>query len=202
MSRLEKLLILLIIIVMVSLGAGLLGQSSSGPIYIDTPVQVGLEETREIIHEGKNGTVNMVLLAEYSITAVVKSRRNYSTDTASAVSPMDLVLAWGNLNAKNIDDAVTYTQRNRWYFYRLKSTENVTLYDIQTQSANTHVIPADEVILKELNKIRRNDLVELQGYLVRVIFNPQAPPWTSSMTRIDTGDGSCEIMYVTAVTRK
>ena len=41
-------------------------------------------------------------------------------------------------------------------------------------------------------------MIELKGFLVDVDFknsNNQAL-WSTSMTRDDTGDGSCEILYV------
>jgi hypothetical protein len=70
---------------------------------------------------------------------------------------------------------------------------------VQTQSSNTHLIPATGDVLDRLKKIRKHDLVELQGCLVSVVFDPEQPPWSSSMTRTDSGDHACEIMYVTSV---
>jgi hypothetical protein len=45
--------------------------------------------------------------------------------------------------------------------------------------------------------IRVNDWVTLEGQLVQVVF--QEGTWTSSLTRSDSGDGACEILYVTRI---
>jgi hypothetical protein len=60
-----------------------------------------------------------------------------------------------------------------------------------------HLIHSDKSILREIQSIGKGDHIKLDGYLVRVNF-PNGP-WTSSLTRNDTGNGACEILYVTAV---
>jgi hypothetical protein len=45
-----------------------------------------------------------------------------------------------------------------------------------------------------------NDLVELEGYLVYVKGDNFT--WNSSLTRNDTGDGACEVLYVEKISVK
>lgn len=199
MSSREKVLVLLIAGVLIMTGAGVMKRAPSYPDQIPPPVQNNLSTKRTEILEGQNGPVTLTLLAEYQITGVVKGRKNYRSDAAAEVSPMDLALAWGNLNQPAIDESISYSQSGRWYYYRLKSEAPVSVYDVQVQSANTHLIPKDNQIHNQLKKIGKRDLVNLEGYLVSVDFGQQRPPWTSSLTRTDSGDKSCEILYVTRV---
>ena len=59
------------------------------------------------------------------------------------------------------------------------------------------MIPKNDRIATQLMRLRVGDYVELAGYLVQAHF--ETGTWTSSLTRSDTGDGACEILYVTRV---
>ncbi len=58
-----------------------------------------------------------------------------------------------------------------------------------------HLIPARGAVKATLLKARSGDLVRLEGYLVRC-EGPDGFRWQSSLTREDTGDGSCEVVWV------
>jgi hypothetical protein len=65
-----------------------------------------------------------------------------------------------------------------------------------THSANNHLIPADDSVRDQIAALRVGSLVKISGFLVEAT-HPQADhPWRSSLTRDDTGDGACEIIYV------
>ena len=166
----------------------------TGPDFIAEPVQIALIEPEEITYQGREGPVVLECLAEYQITAAVKSIHDYSTDYSSQVSPRDVVLAWGNLNDSEIAKQIRYSQSGRWYYFRFENGTTVDQAYIQEHSANVHLIPADDKIKSQLRHIRRNDTVQLEGYLVRVHF--ESGSCTSSLSRDDAGDGSCEILYV------
>ena len=169
-----------------------------GPDTIEPPEQVNLMPTESISVEGRSGPVKLELLAEYRITAAVKSRKNYQTDAASRISPTDLVLAWGTLNQAEVDRHIRYRQSGRWYYFQYAADCPVSQSYIQQHSANVHIIPADRAAAAAIKRVRKNDTVELEGYLVTALF--EQGRWTSSLTRQDSGNGSCEIMYVTRVT--
>jgi hypothetical protein len=67
--------------------------------------------------------------------------------------------------------------------------------EIETHSANMHMIPADEVIEDALLDLRPGEIVSLRGKLVRVEAG-DGWRWVSSMTRKDTGGHACELVYV------
>ena len=85
-------------------------------------------------------------------------------------------------------------QSNRFYFWRVKQFP-IPRKEIQQNSANMHMIPADEDIEKRLKKIRKGHLVRFTGYLVRVDSRDNWF-WKSSLTRKDTGSGACERVWV------
>ena len=94
-----------------------------------------------------------------------------------------------------------FSQHGRFYFYRWKNEAPLEPEQIAKNSANTHCLPADATIRRQLLSIKRHDLVTLQGYLVEV-STPDGGTWRSSLTRDDTEGGACEILWVTSVARK
>ena len=58
-----------------------------------------------------------------------------------------------------------------------------------------HMIPADDSVARALKRVRVGDVVTLDGYLVEA-DKPGGWRWRSSLTRDDTGDGACEVVYV------
>ena len=65
---------------------------------------------------------------------------------------------------------------------------------IMSSLSNNHIIPANKEILKTLHAIRVGDIIDLRGYLAGVEQNGEWI-WFSSLSRTDTGDGACEIVY-------
>jgi hypothetical protein len=68
-------------------------------------------------------------------------------------------------------------------------------------SANMHMVPANPWIEDELQPLRRGDVVQLNGYLVDA-RHPSGFRWRTSLSREDTGNGSCELFLVTAIQRE
>ena len=57
------------------------------------------------------------------------------------------------------------------------------------------MIPASNGVAGRLKKIRRGDIVRIRGFLVDVDHD-SGFFWRTSLSRDDTGNGSCEILYV------
>ena len=146
----------------------------------------------------------------YDIEALVIHTKNYSEkDIGGQLAPRDLALAWGSVAALNKAIDFHWSQSNRWYYWSTNSYSEIEpiclpgmdpATSVSVQSANTHVIAADSSVKKVISKIRKGDHVHLKGYLVNIlglssdgnIFN-----WNSSTSRTDTGNGACEVFYVT-----
>ena len=70
--------------------------------------------------------------------------------------------------------------------------------EVIANSANTHLLPANAQVAAQLQSVQPGDIVRLQGYLVEVTAD-DGWTWTSSTARTDTGDGSCEVLWVESV---
>ena len=70
---------------------------------------------------------------------------------------------------------------------------------IITHSANTHVIPRDSSVGRQLSRLRPGQVVTLTGELVDGARDDGL--WIrTSMVRNDTGAGACEVLLVDDVT--
>ncbi len=168
-----------------------------GPFYIEEPTQKNLYPVETITIEGERGPVELDLLATYKVNAIVKNIADYTSDYTSQISPRDFALAWADINIPSIDKHVTYSQKNRWYYFTVVKNNKADVHYVDRNSANTHIIPSSEYIADLVAKVEPDDYITLEGYLVNANFKDGY--WNTSLTREDTGDGSCEILYVTSV---
>lgn len=198
MSRINKFLILLIIVMALSCWFYIAKNPSyKGPEFLEDPIQVNLvHEMIQIVDE--NGErLELTLVAEYSGDFAIQGVKNYHSDGAAAISPVDFILSWGELPSEVMDEAIKYSQSGRWFYYEYSAESMVDKDYISAHAANTHIIPSDEHIEDMVRSIRRHDYVYIEGYLAIVHF--KSGDWCSSDTRLDTGSGSCEILYVTNI---
>jgi hypothetical protein len=203
MSKTIKTLIVLIIIFLLGIMAkDIVNGSGSQSHYgeIEDPVQEDVIGESFVKIESGGNTYKLTKKASYNIEAVVKSKKKYTRDLSSVISNYDFALAWGELNKPDIDEHIDYSQSGRWYYYKYDSGTPVAKAYIGQHSANVHLIPADELVAKQISNVGVNDLVELEGYLVYVKGDNFT--WNSSLTRNDTGDGACEVLYVEKISVK
>ena len=133
-------------------------------------------------------------LAHFELRARVLSTERYRFDRAAKLSPVDFALGWGPMSDSRILEAITIRQQDRWYFW---SSGNLPIAagEIISHSANMHLIPASAAVEKRLLSVRTGQIVEFKGQLVRADGN-DSWVWVSSLSRADTGDGSCEVIWV------
>ncbi len=138
-------------------------------------------------------------LAGFSAEARVLSREDYSFGPESALSPTDLALGWQRMADPAIYGQLDISQSGRWYHYRW-SGENPPLpvQEIVRSSANMHLVPADQDVARALARVRPQQTVRLQGWLIEV-RRDDGWIWRSSLTRDDSGAGACELIYVCAL---
>lgn len=161
-----------------------------GVMAPEQPIQVNLHNAKSFTY--KNYTVHS--LAKFEITSRVLSRKNYSSDHDSELSPLDLVLGWGPMSDESIVNKISITQSNRWYEWFTREYP-IPRKEIERNSANMHLIPSHPEIKKYLDDVKRGQLVELKGYLVKITA-PDKRQWRSSLSRDDTGYGACELIWV------
>lgn len=133
-------------------------------------------------------------LATFSLTARVLSRDDYRFDPESDLSPTDLALGWGRMSDSAVLRNIDISQGGRFYYWRVKAFP-IPQREIETHSANMHMIPADPLVARALKRVRTGDVVTIDGYLVEA-DKADGWKWRSSMTRDDTGNGACELVYV------
>jgi hypothetical protein len=133
-------------------------------------------------------------LATFRIKAKVLSKATYHWGREAELSPVDLALGWGRMSDESVLEAIRIRQSNRWYRWRTDEFP-IPRREIETHSGNMHMIPADRAVEVMLKRVRRGDIVELQGKLVRVDAE-DGWRWVSSLSRKDTGSGSCEVFWV------
>src|SRR5664279_2678620 len=136
-------------------------------------------------------------LARFELRARVLSTERYRFDRAAELSPVDFALGWGPMSDSRILGAFTIQQRDRWYFWSAAKLP-IPAGDVISHSANMHMIPADPLVEKRLLAVKPGQLVELRGMLIRA-DGLDGWHWLSSLTRTDTGDGSCEVVWVESV---
>lgn len=146
----------------------------------------------------RSGDFSVTPLANYSLTAVVLSRSRYRYDREAKICPVDLALGWGPMSMANVINELNISQSGRWYEYSCHNDPPLEPEQIARNSANTHCIPANNEIRRQLLAVKRHELVTLSGYLVQVTSS-DGFRWRSSLSREDTGGGACEILWVTAL---
>lgn len=168
--------------------------------YIDTskdPVQNSVSHVEPIAVKINNNDFLITPLAEYKVAARVLSRHNYYWGWSANLAPVDLALAWGGIADNDMTKGIKFSQSNRWYYYTYEADSNFDGNYIALHSSNNHIIPANDNVKEALNKVKTDDLIIIEGYLVKVDGreNGKIVFWNTSLTRSDTGDGSCEVIY-------
>jgi hypothetical protein len=166
-----------------------------GVLAADDPRQT------DVVHGEKVqvGRWSLTVRADYLITARVLSRENYHFDKLSDLIPEDLALGWGPMSDNRVLQKIEVSQSNRFYYWRAPADSPISKDSIITHSANTHVIPRNSMIARQLSRLRPGQVVTLSGELVDVVRDDGV--WIkTSLVRNDTGAGACEVLLVDEVT--
>jgi hypothetical protein len=138
-------------------------------------------------------------LAGFSVDARVLSREDYHAGREADLSPTDLALGWGAMRDDAVLSRLDISQSGRWYHYAWRGEPPLPPDEIARSSANMHLIPATTAVAETLHRVHRDDRVRIDGWLIEADA-PDGWHWRSSLTRDDTGDGACEVIYVCAIT--
>ena len=134
-------------------------------------------------------------LATFDIKAKVLAKKNYYAGRESDVSPTDLALGWGRMSDERVLDEITISQSGRFYRWYVNAFP-IPRREIETHSANMHLIPVNDSVKKMIGLAKQGDIVEVSGSLVEVVSRFDGWRWKSSQTRNDTGAGACELILV------
>lgn len=134
-------------------------------------------------------------LASFSMKARVLSTERYHFGRESDLVPQDVAFGWGQMSDKRVLDQIDITQSGRFYHWSCQEFP-ISRGNIETHSANMHLIPADSEVRGTILSLRPGQIVSLEGFLVRADAEKGDWHWISSLTRDDTGAGACELVYV------
>lgn len=166
---------------------------STDPILLDDPIQKDI--LVPIAPFEKNGYL-LTPLAKFETQARVLGTKHYSSDREAALVPVDLALGWKRMAENEVLEKFEISQDGRFYYWKTKAFP-IPRAEVESQSTNMHLIPADEVIEESLKSVQPGDTVIFNGYLVEARAKDNWH-WRSSLTRTDTGAGACELVYVTS----
>lgn len=169
----------------------------TSPIVHAPGVLVAEQPLQETVGNSVFGIDDYILTrrARFEIRARVLSTQRYYLHREGDLSPIDLALGWGPMSDQSILDHIKISQSGRWYRTRYDLPGPVPEQRLISSSSNMHMIPARADISRRLKKLREGEVVVLEGYLVDV-DHPSGWHWRTSMSRNDTGNGACEIVYV------
>jgi hypothetical protein len=205
MAVFDRLLILIAICIAIGIG-GYLYINLSAPVPSESD-GIPIDISRDPIQTPDTTFLPPLLLrgtryfftvkASYSLSGMIVSTRRYPSGFMSILSPYDYATIWGK-----VPDYLSYIKFNQVVRYCLFSYDLASPVDkdyIQKHMANNHMIPATANLRKALKLAKKDDLVQIDGYLVYVMANMRkrgVATWNSSLTRDDGGAGACEIIYV------
>jgi hypothetical protein len=136
-------------------------------------------------------------LANFHIRARVLSAERYRFDRAAEISPIDFALGWGPMSDSAVLEKLNVSQSDRWFHWNAR-TLPLPMDAIVSHAANMHMVPATKTVERKLLSVREGQVATLDGYLVHV-DGKDGWRWDSSMTRVDSGDGACEVIWVEKV---
>lgn len=129
--------------------------------------------------------------ADFSATVRILRREDYSLGPLARLVPTDFAVGWGPMSDSAVLAGIQISQANRFYFWRTRSWP-VPRAEIESHSANWHVIPGNKAVRATLDRLRAGSVVELRGQLVDI--EGKDAGMRTSLSRTDTGPGACEIL--------
>lgn len=167
-----------------------------GVLASATPLQRDLDTPKAFEARG----VTLSERARYDLTVRILRKERYRIDGGASIAPWDLAVGWGPMSDSRVLDQLEITQSGRFFYWRPRdvSTFPVTPHDVAVSAAQIHAIPADDAVASRLASLRPGQVVALHGYLVDVRGH-DGFRWNTSLTREDTGDGACEIMWIESI---
>jgi hypothetical protein len=136
--------------------------------------------------------------ARFTLSARVLSREDYRFDAGADLAPVDLALGWGPMSDQAVLDRISIEQSARWYRLRWDSAPPIPEEEVMRHSGNMHLIPANDPVRRQLKEVRVGQVLHLRGLLVDA-SRRDGYRWTTSLSREDVGDGSCELFYLEEV---
>ncbi|MEO5717862.1 MAG: hypothetical protein ABIR29_04745 [Chthoniobacterales bacterium] len=168
-----------------------------GVLIASDPVQTEASPDEALIATGK---FQLKALAHFSLDARVLHRKIYRYDQGADLVPVDLAVGWGPMSDQSVLDRLEISQASRFFYYEYRGVPPIAREEIVAHATNLHLIPSNPTIAGRCRSLRAGDLIHLSGLLVEA-SGPGIGTWRSSLTRTDSGNGACELVWVQEVTK-
>jgi len=201
--KISKTLLIIILILVVVIIAGII-------IVFNTPIFQNLENIHEPVQTNcsyelfstsvDRQVTKITKVAKYKIKGIVLAVNTYfPVNTIDKLSIKDVVIGWGNLtvndNYKKFSSLNIINRELIWKMDSNSMSELGGLNAVTSDFSMNHLIYKDQEIRDAFGFIYKGDYIELEGYLVNVDFEEDGD-WNTSLSRIDSGAKSSEIIYV------
>lgn len=181
-------------------GTNILKNVEMKPFAVPIQEKLSKNEKKQVFTKKIFGGKSLIRpLYKYKIYAIVYSKHRYILGIDPNPAPYDLALGWNGLEKPEVFESIRTWQCFRWVHWQLKKNCPYNINQVYLRLANNHVIPANDNILKGIKKLKKRDIVYMEGYLVsfETTIGNRKGSGVSSTTRNDRKANSCEIMYVT-----
>ena len=137
---------------------------------------------------------------EYDLTGMIVSYRHHDGGSRmhmranDHLNMLDVCVVWGSNTINPRLDKIDFW--NGIFTCNVKTRDQAAwdAFDMY-QLSNNHLISDDEFIRDQVRKINIGDQIRVRGFLASYGSNSNAMRGTST-TRMDTGDGACETLFV------
>jgi hypothetical protein len=149
-----------------------------------------------------------VPVASYDIKGLVVSEHDSKTwwdyvhkASGDFINTNDVCVVWGADAVSGIYREMSFSNSEWSCDFSYPKGPDANLFQADGLSTN-HLLTERPVTARALRNVRVGDQIRIKGYLVNYANSKRAPEQyrISSTTRTDTGDGACEIIYVTDLT--
>ena len=140
-------------------------------------------------------------VADYQISGLIVSKLNTDSwfakheDWNEFFNVMDVCMVWGSNARAGAYEKMSF-KSGQWTCWFQTNDANAAKPEYFQAISNTHIVTDDAALAKRLRQLRIGDEVTLHGRLVNYSHDG-LPARKSSLVRNDTGNGACEILYVT-----
>ncbi len=172
---------------------------------IDPPIQNDFTGSTTITLGGT--VIKVDYEAYYEVSGrVVATASYYASTVENMAAQKDVAVVWGKLATDEYLNKFTFNAPgNRFVYWKTTDSDWYRAHtndkEISQMHSNNHLVSNNKQINDEISNIKDGDYVRIKGYLVNLYWqeNGSNHTWRSSLTRDDSGDGACEVIYVTDV---
>jgi len=170
------------------------------------PEQVALADAEPVEYTLRGFSIRLEPRATYRITGYAVDTSTELLDEWAFVVPMDVALVWGPVADPAVLRRLSFHLSERYVSWRWEGPDPLPRPVLETHIANNHLIPATGEVEREMRRIRRGDLVTLEGKLVDLEIRDAKGALRrrarTSLRRDDVGSGACEQIWVESVARE